>query len=186
MDEPNALTGALFVVLVPLYAVGNRMFGDDRSFKGEKAVILGALAGAGAFLGFLQGGAEMAITASLFALAFLVWRCIPFFGGGQAPRKLSQLLASAGKHAAAIPPVLLLAHTRDLDLHRTGLAFLIFAAVCVVLSAMYGQKARAMDADVATLKITASEGNERLKVQYGLVELTMGAAYGSAAWASLT
>lgn len=175
-----------FLPLIPLYAVANRMFGDDHGFKGEKAVILAAMAGAGAFLGFLQGGSDLAITASLFALAFLVWRCIPFFGGGQAPRKLTHLLASAGKHAAAIPPALLLAHTRDLDLHRTGLAFLIFAAVCVVLSAIYGRKARDMDAEVAAFKITASDGNERLKVFYGKIEIGMGAAFGAATWFALS
>lgn len=178
MDHLNALAGALPVVLlVAVYGGLNRAWGDDHSFNGEKAVLI-ALA---AVAGYLTGG----LTGALFALAWLIWRAIPFFGGSQAPTRASEFAAAFVKHALVLVPALVVAYCRHLDIKVTGAAFSGFVVAAVALAVIYGRRKLKADAAAAAGAITAVQGNEQLKRFYGGIEIAMGAALGAAIAATL-
>jgi len=180
MNAITSLAGVLpVVVLVPLFAISDRLFGAERpAFKGKKAAIL-ALAIAG---GFLAGG----ITGAMFGFGWFMARVLPWPDNAQTPRNAKEFGACALRCSAVALPVALIAHWRALDVPHTAMAFGAYVAACVVLHAVYGRALTEAERDIEAKRITAEQANENLKKSYGLIEAVRGACFGAAAVLALS
>lgn len=185
MHMMTAFAGVLpAVLIIPLFAILNRLAGMDRDgakTKGLKAgLMVVAVAG-----GFLVAG----VAGALLGLAWWIYRAIDFAAGSQNPRSGDDFAKAALHHAAlallALGAVLIANQITPMDLPRAAIAFAAYIVAAVVCAAIYGRRTTKAEADIAAGKITAEQGNEQLKQFYGVIEIGQGAAYGLAAWAAL-
>ena len=176
MPDLTSLAGALHpALLIPLFLVADRAFGMERDGKktqGAKlAVALGVIVG-----GLLVGG----VAGAMFGAAWFVVRTISWPDGSQTPRRPEEFALCVVRLGAIIPPAVLIAHWRGLDLSVTAFLFLAYTMAATVLHGRYGAAVTEAEANPDPIAAQA-----KLMATYGKIEAARGAAFGLALCAVL-
>lgn len=172
-----ALIFVCAAALTLIYTAADRGWGDDWSFKGEKAAILASTIFVACTAGFVLQQKAGALAGLGVAVVWFIQRTLGFglIGDHIDPQTWDARLATLARHALPVPFVAVVFYWAGLDWRLALLTFAVYALGATLLASAYG---------LHTLR-AEREGYEGDPDVNLIVELARGALWGAMAAGAL-